>query len=102
MWLAALFIRRLAGNFRRDNAMSKQDRNTQREQDRQNLEAADLATNKPEHERDPQRPAAGQPKRDSTAKPVARERDSVKGQPGAAGSSGSDVDDLQRQDDALK
>ncbi|MDB5802929.1 MAG: hypothetical protein JWN73_251 [Betaproteobacteria bacterium] len=71
--------------------MSKQDRNTQREQDRQNLESADLQSNKPEQSR-------GTPQRDS-AKSVARERDTAKGQPGPAG---RNAEDLKRQDDGLK
>jgi hypothetical protein len=72
--------------------MSKQDRNTQREQDRQNLESADLQSNKPEQT------GGGKP-RDDSAKPVARERDTAKGQPGPAG---RDADDLANQTDWLK
>jgi len=58
--------------------MSKQDRNTQREQDRQNLERADLQSERPERSR------GGYAGGDS-AKPVARERDTAKGQPGPGG-----------------
>jgi len=72
--------------------MSKRDRDTQREQDRQNLESADLQSNKPE-------PSRGSPQRDNSAKPVARERDTAKGRPGPAG---GDVDDLTKQDNGLK
>lgn len=78
--------------------MSKQDRNTQIEQDRQNLESADLKTNPPEHARDPNRPDAAA---DEEPKGTGRRR-VVKGNAPAQAGSEPNVDDLQRQDKPLK
>lgn len=81
--------------------MSKHDRNTQIEQDRQNLESADLRSNPPEHAHDANRPAG--PEAAASAEKKPRRRVVKANPPGAqAGGSGAGIDELQRQDKPLK